>query len=134
MKKNVYLDLNQQVFQGGKGEKRIRKSPRADKYTKAPSKKTSSLHEEGSDYSLASSIITLSDKSANKNETAYNKKELSSDDLVHQNNAAVSANIVENNVKTRFFVHVIDKNTFSNKSDTIHQCFHVQLLYKDVKR
>ena len=61
------------------------------------------MHEEGSDYSLASSIITLSDKSANKNETAYNKKELSSDDLVHQNNAAVSANIVENNVKTRFF-------------------------------
>ena len=30
-------------------------------------------------------------------------------------------------------VNIIDKNKISNKSNPIHQCFHVQLRYQDVK-
>ena len=37
-------------------------------------------------------------------------------------------------LKEENYVIVIDKTIFSNKSDPIHQCFHLQLRYQDIKR
>ena len=61
---NMHLASNYQVFQEGnkQGGKLIRKSPRLDKETKASAKKTSSLHEEYSDYSSDSISRTISNK------------------------------------------------------------------------
>ena len=66
----------------------------SDKETSVPFEKPSSLHEYDSDHYSSSSGRTLSDKSDNKKILLIGKKS-SSDDIAHQEIAAVSSGVVE---------------------------------------
>ena len=46
----------------------------------------------------------------------------------------MSYDVIQRNFDRKKVVSVIDKTTFSDKSSSIDQCFHVQLLSQYVKR
>ena len=78
-------------------------------------------------------VLKITDKADNMRILFIRRKVLS-DYLFQRENAAVSYSVVEEIFKEENDVNVIDKIKFSNKNDPIYQCFHVQLLYQDVKR
>ena len=65
---------------------------------------------------------------------APRKSKASSDNLFRQESAALWSDVVQQNVERRKIVNVIDKTTFSNKSDPVCQFFHVQLRSQGVNR
>ena len=54
------------------------------------------------------------------------KKKVSLENIFYKVNTAVSSDVLEENAKIRLFVNAIDKTSFSNKSDLMYHCFHVQ--------
>ena len=123
--------------------KSIRNFPRTDKYTKtpatkAPSKKSSSEEKYDSYFSLSSSSETLTNEADNQKKMAYNKRKVKPDDLVHQENAAVSFGIIEENFKRRKMISMsLTKLYFQTKPIRFANFFmynyNIKMIRKNIK-